>query len=357
MPKRSVEERVERFKAFFERKNEDGPLVGFYFDSYYPLHRYEAAARLPHGTYTAADLHPEDYLVDYESLYSLYEECPGDFIWTASAFWGVPWMEALVGCEIVADHETGSSRSLPRHDVRTADDLPDFNLQNPWVQKARAFLEGINTISGGRFPAGTTLMRGFSDVLAAIFGNPAFIYKLIDDQDKMSGIIEKIGDIWIAFAEAQLDLIPDFYSGVGSFFYDVWMPGRSVWLQEDAAALLSPPLFERYILPGIQRIATHFDTSIIHLHPTQYIPVNSLLKTDLSAIELHIDYGGPSAEDLYPYYKKIQEQKPLIIWGDLSRDDVAFIADHLDPRGLAVKVVVKDCEEAAWVAETLEPKG
>ena len=36
------------------------------------------------------------------------EEAGGDFIWAASSFWGIPWIEAALGCDIFASHETGS---------------------------------------------------------------------------------------------------------------------------------------------------------------------------------------------------------------------------------------------------------
>ena len=71
-----------------------------------------------------------------------------------------------------------------------------------------------------------------------------------------------------------------------------------------------------------------------------------LISTPLDAIELHIDFGGPRAEELYPYYRKILEHKPLIIWGDLTGEDLEFISRKLDRRSLALLPVVESRRQA-----------
>jgi hypothetical protein len=216
------------------------------------------------------------------------------------------------------------------------------------------FLSVLEERSGGRYPLGTTLMRGLSDLLAAVYGSPDFIFELTDRPDVQKRIIEKITDLWISFADLQLEAIPLFHGGVGSLLYNIWLPGRGTWLQEDASALLSPRLFGEFIYPALVEMIDHFDSTIIHLHPSTYIPVEYLVKTDLLAIELHIDRGGPRAEELLPVYRKVQESKPLIIWGDVTPDDVDFIARKLDTRSLAVLVAVESGEEAESVWRRLK---
>ena len=144
--------------------------------------------------------------------------------------------------------------------------------------------------------------------------------------------------------------IPPFHGGVGSYFYNVWMPGRGVWLQEDSLALLSPSLFADFLLPHVDAICRQFDTVIMHLHPASLIPVEELAATGLAAIELHLDFGGPTAEELLPVYRRIQARRPLIVWGDVRPDDLDVLARRLDPQALAVLPVVQDegTAETIW---------
>jgi hypothetical protein len=83
------------------------------------------------------------------------------------------------------------------------------------------------------------------------------------------------------------------------------------------------------------------------------IPNNTAVKTDLAAIELHIDHDGPRAGTLYEHYRTILAEKPLLIWGDLTMEDLEFAFSHLPHRGLAVNVVVASPEEAQSVWKTM----
>jgi hypothetical protein len=342
----SVEQRVEGFKRFFAMNNSEGPLVGFFRETYYPLKRYRTESFLPGGELAPASIDVEAFLPEYERLFRLHDETAGDFIWSAAAFWGIPWMEALAGCSVIADHTTGSSRSEKPEHPPDAGQIPEFDRDDPWVRKALDFLFALRRSSRGRFPLATTLLRGISDLLAALYGNPDFLFALMDRPKEMRRVVRKLTDLWIAFARSQLDAIPDYYGGTGSFYYAVWLSGKGVWLQEDASALMSPRLFAEFIAPAIHEMAGSFHSSVIHLHPSTYIPVEHLVQTPISAVELHIDFGGPRAEELYPYYRRILEHKPLIIWGDLTSEDLDFVASKLDRQALALLPVVASRQQA-----------
>lgn len=345
MKQQPIEQRIARTRSFYKMSLLGGPLLGFFLGTYYPLNRYRGAATLPAGQVNPNDVEPAAFSTDYLTLDSAYRALPGDTIWAGSVFWGIPWIEALAGCGVAADHETGSCRSVRPDSPPEPGSIPPFDPDSPWAKKASEFLDMLVSMDAG-FPIGTTLMRGVSDILSALYGSPEFVYRLIDGGEDIREVIDRIVDLWIGFARMQLDRIPRFHEGTGSYFYNLWMPGRGVFIQEDAAALLSPAIFDRSVLPAIDRIISSFDSAIIHLHPTDFIPIDSLLDTSLIAIELHIDKGGPSAEDLFPVYRKIQARKPLVIWGDLTERDAVFIRDNLDPQSLAVLPVVESVEQA-----------
>ena len=122
-----IEERVARFRRFYQRANER-PLLGFFVGSDYPLRRYRASEALP----SDRPLAPEDftvapYLDDCDRLFDLHEACGGDFIWSASAFWGIPWLEAALGCPIFADHATGSIHAQRPPHFADPESLPAFD--------------------------------------------------------------------------------------------------------------------------------------------------------------------------------------------------------------------------------------
>jgi hypothetical protein len=346
--KKTIEERVEQFKKFYSKENER-PLFGFFLGSEYPVHRYPAAKTIPEGTVLSPDhFSIEAYLNDYDYLFEEHEKCGGDFIWSASIYWGIPWVEAALGCPIIlSSYSSGSIHAETLPGFKGANDIPEFSMKNPWVIKAVDFLEQMAQRSNGRYPLATTRMRGISDLLSLLFGTENLIFAMLERPDEVTAIAEKLTDFWIQFGKIQIERIPEFHRGIGSFYYNTWAPKGTIWHQEDAAALLSPDLYESFIRVWDEKIVNAFDGCIMHQHSNGYFPYEFYIKMGFTALELHIDSGGPSAELLNPVYQKIMSEKPLIIWGEISEKDLDWIFSNLLPQGLSIITVVKSAAEAA----------
>ena len=140
-----AEEKVARFKSFYSMDLDDGPLVGFFLGTYYPLNRYRGAASMPDGPVVAADIDARAFKDDYRRLSELYRPISGDTIWAGSVFWGIPWMEALGGCGVTVDHSTGSTRSTQPALAPQPEDIPLFDPALPWARKACEFLDILAT--------------------------------------------------------------------------------------------------------------------------------------------------------------------------------------------------------------------
>ena len=344
-----IEERVARFRRFYQRANER-PLLGFFVGSDYPLRRYRASDSLPADRpLVPLDFPVAPYLDDCDRLFALHEACGGDFIWSASAFWGIPWLEAALGCPIFADHSTGSITARCPPGFAGPESLPVFDPGSPWMRLTVEFLERMTERSGGRWPIATTRMRGIADLLSALYGGSDFILAMMERPEEVKEVCRRLTDFWIAFGRLQLERIPVFHGGVGSFYYNLWAPAGTVWHQEDAAALLSPALYDEFIREHDDRIARAFDGCIMHQHPTKFVPTDFYLQMPFLALELHVDEGGPSAEALHAAHKKIMNRKPLIIWGNLSAQDLDWIFEKLPSVGLAVITAVSSPEEAGAI--------
>lgn len=340
-----IEQRIRNFKQYYLKAN-TRPLLGFFIESEYPLYRYKGSASLPENrSLLPSDFMVEEYLADNDRLFGRHEQCGGDFIFAADAFWGIPWLEAMLGCELWANHHTGSIHAEPLGETKVLD-IPPFEPDCLWAKKAAEFLDALAAHSNGRYPLATTRMRGIADLLAALYGNEAFLYKMMEVPNLIHSICSSLTDLWIAFGKFQLEHIPLFHGGVGSFYYNMWAPAGSVWHQEDAAAILSPSLYDEFILPCDREIAGSFDSCFMHMHPTGFYPYKQLLDTNMTCLELHIDEGGSCAQSLFEVHKQILAKKPLLIWGKLSETDLDWIFHKLPHNGLAINVAVESSDEA-----------
>ncbi len=343
----SIEHRVQHFKKYYQRTNER-PLLGFFMESEYPLKRYPASGSLPEDRpLKPEDFVVDDYLADCDRLFDIHEDAGGDFIWAASSFWGIPWLEAALGCEIFADHSTGSIHAETPNNFDEI--VPAFSSSNPWVTKGIEFLDKITQHTRGKYPLATPRLRGISDLLACLYGNEVFVYKFFECPEKIDDLSEKLTDFWIQFAKLQLEHIPLFHGGVGSFYYNMWAPAGTVWMQEDSSALLSPAIFEKHILPFVKKQIKAFNGCIVHMHPTGFYPYKQFIKTDMLALELHIDEGGPFAEQLFDVHGEILANKPLLIWGNIPEQDLDWIFSRLPQQGLAVLVAIDSVDKAKHI--------
>jgi len=339
-------ERIDRLTRWIERRNER-PLIGFTLGSYYPLHRYRRGARrVPNGAVNPEDVHVEDYLDETDQLFEMHEAAGGDLIWSAAPFWGVPWIEASLGCGVVADHAVGSTRATPPKGFVQNPAVQEFSKANPWVAKMLEFIPALARRSAGRYPVGVTLLRGIADLLSALYGGQDFVLRMYDEPEEVHGVVRGLTRYWIEFGRCLLEHVPPFHGGTGSFLFSLWCPGKMIWTQEDAAALLSPALYDEFVYPADCEIAGAFEHTAMHLHPTRFIPVAQLMATRTAVMELHIDHDGPRAETLETRYRGILDAKPLLIWGDVTQADLEFILTRLPHRGLAVNIVVPTVEAA-----------
>ena len=341
-----LEQRIGGLNRWFERSNER-PLIGFTLGSYYPLRRYPKGVRnLPSGPIDPDDIHVEQFLDDTDELYRMHEEAGGDLVWSAAPFIGIPWLEAVLGCGVIVDHGTGSSRSTPPPWFADHPHIPVFSSSNPWVEKLLEFIPALEKRSAGRYPVGVTLMRGISDLLSALYGGGDFVLKMHDDPQQMQAMIDGLTEFWIEFGRCLLDRLPLFHGGSTVFTMGVWCRGKTIWLQEDAVALLSPSMFERFIYPADCRIVEAFEHVAMHLHPARCIPSELLSRSGIGIVELNLDHDGPRAQALAPHHRTVLKTKPLLVWGDVTGPDLDFMLSQLPSQGLAINLVVESVEEA-----------
>jgi hypothetical protein len=124
----------------------------------------------------------------------------------AEPFTGIPWMEAILGCEIRA----GDASFVSRHWMASLDELDRVRLdpQNPWFLKYLEFTEKLVRLSAGRFPVGMPIMRGPSDIVGAIMGQTEMVFALADESERMKEFFNRAAEAFLGVLTAQNALIP-----------------------------------------------------------------------------------------------------------------------------------------------------
>ena len=62
-----------------------------------------------------------------------------------------------------------------------------------------------------------------------------------------------------------------------------------------------------------------------------------------------LDFGGPSARELFSIHKEILAKSNLLIWGEFTDADLEWVYNNLPPAGLFLAVRVKSEVEAKTI--------
>ncbi len=344
---------VQRHEAFWRRGQTDRAIGSVWIGSRMPEDLYPATRSLPVGRVMPSDVRVSRFLDDYDRLHEMHERVGDDAFWTVAPFFGIPWVEAVLGCPI---HYSGESFWTEP----VLAEWPEKLSPNPpegegWLAKLLEFTEALVLHAEGRYGVVPTLMRGPSDMAAALRGHVQMVYDLYDSPRQLQRLIDLATDRWIQIARRQLDLIPPHAGGYLSHFYRVWAPDRVVCTQEDASASFSPDFFRRFLLPAERRIASVFPYTVIHLHSPTLWPVEQLLEiAELSCIEVNYDDNGPRLPALLPLLRQIQAAgRPLILRGAITPQEIAFVRRELSPRGLLLNLVAGSVEEGRALMDAL----
>ena len=344
-----LEERLALHRSFWALEKQPRPLASFRVGDFFFARHFRAALPLlePDKSISPEMLNVSEFLPDYERMFREAEELGQDGFWTGEPFTGIPWMEAILGCPIRAGRESFTSRPWLSSPAEALEKVR-FDPQNPWLGKYLEFTAALVEQSRGRYPVGMPIMRGPTDMLGALLGQKEMVMALMKtDPQAMHRLIERVTRAFLAVIEAQRRLTPPFYGGWALGFYHVWAPGTAIWFQDDLSAILSPKLYRQFFLDSARLILAGHDHTAVHLHPSSFFILDELLTLEnLKVVEVNKDISGPGVKEMLPVLAKIMQTRGVILWGDLTIEDLELVKQNLPCRGLALNVVAPTPDEA-----------
>jgi hypothetical protein len=340
---------IARHKAFWQRTN-DQPLLSLPPPSPWP----PLQVPTPHDTVLPAEgylapemLDPTRYFEQMTHRWAGLGPIDGDQFRMLTAYWYVPWLEAICGCPIWYVRDSGTMYAeLPCGGLDAAAAVR-VTRENPWLQKLREFYLVLRDLCGDRYPLGVAMpMRGPIDLLAALVGVEAMCLAFAESPQRVAEALRVLTDLWIRVVSEQIELLPPFRGGMaGCEQYGLWAPGTNAVTQCDLAVAISPRTYARFLKPCDERICASMEHPIIHLHSAAMHVLEPVLAvTGFAAIQVVVDPGpkDPTLPELLPLFRRVQAAgKPLIIHGTTTlRADLDALLAGLSPQGLCVRTTV-----------------
>lgn len=351
-----ISERIKKYTDWRLRQPVERPMIGLLWEPDIPPLPTMLEEIGIGNEVVPEQINPEMFLPYIDNWYEADLRLVEDSIQPFTPAFGIPWMEAIVGCKVIA--HPGSLWAEPALESYRERKRYALDPDNPWLRRLIDFTRAMVRFSAGRFPVALPQMRGPLDILAALRTPEQMCMDFVDERDEVHRIVEELADIWIATAKRVLAEIEPFRGGYCTRM-KMWAPGLAITPQNDVSTLISPRMYQEIVFPSDQRIFRSFPYHSFHMHATEFCHVDTLLAApELTAIQLTLEHtlGGPPLEKMLAVAERILARKPLILVPlDLESADVCL--NRLPAPGLAVMVGVNSpaipAEIDAWLRATI----
>ena len=216
---------------------------------------------------------------------------------------------------------------------------PALRRDSDMFRLADALTEKLMDAGRGRFFTSVTDIGGTYDIIASLRGTQDLLTDLLDYPDEVKAYAAQLRPVWMDYFQHYARRAIARQGG-----QTCWMPiwSDTPWypLQCDFSAMLSPEMFEEFVLPDLRWQTERMDRSVYHLDgPGELFHVKHLLSLPrLNAIQWT---SGSGAEDIaderwFGLYEEIQAAgKGLVLLG-VDPDKLENLLRHVSTRGLYI---------------------
>lgn len=170
-----------------------------------------------------------------------------------------------------------------------------FDPENKWFKTHINLVKSCRELAGNDFYVDMPDLMENIDVLASLRGAQETLFDLLDEPEKVGERIQEVTDVYYDYYDRFYDAIKDEEGGNAYTVFQIWGPGRTVKLQCDFSAMMSPEDFRKYIQPSLKTQSENVDHVLYHLDGPQAIKhMDALMEIDgIDALQWTSGDAGP----------------------------------------------------------------
>lgn len=170
-----------------------------------------------------------------------------------------------------------------------------FDPENKWFKKHIQLAKDCQELAGKDFYVDMPDLMENIDVLASLRGAQDTLFDLLDEPDKIGERIQEVTDVYYDYYDRFYNIIKDAEGGNAYTVFQIWGPGKTVKLQCDFSAMMSPEDFRKYIQPSLKEQADKADFVLYHLDgPAAIKHMDALMEIDgIDALQWTSGDAGP----------------------------------------------------------------
>jgi hypothetical protein len=195
------------------------------------------------------------------------------------------------------------SRRVPIAELEIA-----YDPANVWWRRVKDFTAAIVERWDGMVAVGHTDLGGGLDILASLRETEGLLFDVLDHPDEVDRLGGRITELWLRYYDELDAMIRPACRGT-TCWAPVWSTGTTYMLQCDFSYMISPAMFERFVMPDLVACCEHLDHGFYHLDGKGEIPHLDLLLSipRLRGIQWIPGDGAPPPQDWLPLLKRIRD--------------------------------------------------
>ncbi len=188
----------------------------------------------------------------------------------------------------------------------------DCDWQNPWWRRVDEITQAAARRWGSQLAVGITDLGGNLDVIASLRDTRQLLMDLVKSPQEVDRLVGETTRLWLECYDRLYGSIASSGRGV-TCWGPLWAPGRGYMLQSDFSYMISPKMFERFVLPDLEACCAAMEYAFYHMDGKgQLIHVDALLSIPrLRGIQWVPGFGKPPCEEWLPLLKKIRDAGKL----------------------------------------------
>jgi hypothetical protein len=214
-----------------------------------------------------------------------------------------------------------------------------YDADNKWWRRILDITRGAVERWGDKVCIAHTDLGGNLDILASFRSTEQLLYDLYDAPGEVTRLVNEITSLWLRYYDELHAIIQPTGRGTTPWA-PIWSPGRCYMMQCDFCYMISPDMFERFVLPDLAACADGLDNAFFHLDGKGQIRHLDMLLSmeNLSGIQWIPGDGQPMPEGWLPLLKRIKDAGKLCqVY--VSAEGAQTIVRELGGRGFALYVL------------------
>jgi 5-methyltetrahydrofolate--homocysteine methyltransferase len=151
-------------------------------------------------------------------------------------------------------------------------------------------------------------LGGNLDIMASLLSTYKLLFDVHDAPDHVDRLVNTITKLWLTYYNHLYEIIRTGNSGTTAWA-QMWAPGSFYMFQSDFSYMISPKMFERYVMPDLTALCDALDYPFYHLDGEGQIHhLDQLLSLEkLAGIQWIPGAGAAPPEEWLPLLKRIRD--------------------------------------------------